>query len=96
MREVPVAGLQLTELRLLGDPEDSQSEKAHGVGHDVRQQLGKRPREVPLAGDSGCGRNDQPQDEQGHADRKDPVADPGQPVEAVAGDHVVELSRPGF
>ncbi len=104
--EPVVAAREVVELGLLAGPEDAQGQKAHQVREQVRTQWHKRIPDCGL-GRKGPwspnrllrmrrhpnGRDRDVQDEQGHRDREDPVAERGEAAKVLPRNVLVQTHR---
>ena len=92
--EVAVGAGEVVELGLLADPEDAVGHDGHQKNQQARGERDEDAAEVML-GVYGFGRGDaEVEDEQGHGDGKDSVAESGDAFNALSGNAVVERAHP--
>jgi hypothetical protein len=86
---IPVAAREMPQLRLLPGPEYPERQKSHGEHQEPRRHLHEPLRKVLFAVNP-CGIGQlQIKDQQGHRNRKQPVAQGRNALEAAAGNLVV-------
>ena len=87
--EAHVRTFQMIELRLLADPENAESEKAHKIDEDVGSKAEQGVKKVAIAVDDFGGGEAKVDGEQSHGDGEDAVTECGESLHTVAGEAVV-------
>jgi hypothetical protein len=92
-RQIAVGARQLIELRLLPDPENSESEKAHRVHDESRHERGEPGEQLPLAVHGADLRHANVEHQERHRECEHPVAQSREPLKRAARDAVVDVLK---
>ncbi len=88
--EIAVGAGEIVELGLLADPEDSVGHDAHQKDDEAWRQNNQSVAEIVFGVDSSGGGDAKVEDEQGHGDGEDSVAEGGDAVDALSCNTIVE------
>src|SRR5579863_6892436 len=88
--EIAVGAGEVVELGLLSDPEDAVGHDAHQKNEQSRREADQRVPEIVLGVDGLGGGDAQVENEQGHGDGEETVAEGGDAVHILSGNAVVE------
>jgi len=88
--EVAIGAGNVVELGLLTVPEDAEGEEAHEVHEELRDEGHEGEPEAALGVDGLAEWRVEIEDEEGHGDGEDSVAEGGEALEVLVGDPVIE------
>lgn len=92
--EIAVGASEIVYLSLLADPEDAVGHDAHEKDDEARRKDDERAAEVVLGVDGLGGGDAEVENEQGHGDGEDAVAESGDALDVLTGNTVVERVHP--
>ncbi len=92
--EIAVGAGEVVELSLLADPEDAVGHDAHEEDEQARSECDEGAAKVVLGVDSFGGGDTEVEDEEGHGDGEDAVAEGSDAVDILTGNAVVEGAHP--
>jgi hypothetical protein len=88
--EIAVGAGEVVELSLLADPEDAVGHDAHQENDEARGEFDQGAPEIVLGVDGFGGGDAEVEDEQGHGDGEEAVAEGGEAFDTLSGNAVVE------